>query len=78
MDPLLSGGLGIAVLIVLIFTGMPIGAALFSVGAGGLALLFGFDKAVVILYGMPFEIASNYSLVVVPMFILMVSLRMPA
>jgi tripartite ATP-independent transporter DctM subunit len=71
MDPLTIGILGIVVLILLILTGMPVGAALFSAGAGGLALLFGPQKAAVILFGMPFEIASNYSLVVVPMFILM-------
>lgn len=71
MDPLTIGALGIAALIFLIFTGMPIGAALFTTGAGGLTLLFGFEKASVILFGMPFEIGSSYSLVVVPMFILM-------
>lgn len=71
MDPLMIGGLGIAALVLLIFTGMPIGAALFLSGAGGLAFLFGIQKAVVILFGMPFEIGSTYSLVVVPMFIMM-------
>ncbi len=71
MDPLMIGSLGIAALVFLIFTGMPIGAALFTAGAGGLALLFGFEKASIILFGMPFEIGSSYSLVVVPMFILM-------
>ncbi len=71
MDALLTGGLGILSLIILIFTGMPIGAALFTVGAVGLGLQFGLTKATIILFGMPFEVASNYSLVVVPMFILM-------
>jgi C4-dicarboxylate transporter, DctM subunit len=71
MDPLTIGALGIVALILLILTGMPIGAALFATGAGGLTLLFGFEKASVILFGMPFEIGSSYSLVVVPMFILM-------
>ena len=71
MGPLSIGALGILALVFLIFTGMPIGAALFVTGAGGLTVMFGFQKASVILFGMPFEIGSSYSLVVVPMFILM-------
>lgn len=71
MDPLTLGLIAIAALIALILTGMPVGAALFTTGASGLVWLFGFDKAAVILFGMPFELGSSYTLVVVPMFILM-------
>lgn len=71
MDPLLIGTLAILALIALILIGMSIGAALFSVGAVGLSLKFGISKAAVILFGMPFDLGSNYALVIVPMFILM-------
>ena len=71
MDPLLIGALAIAALLFLIVTGMPVGAALFSVGAAGLALMFGPSKALLLLQKLPFEVGSNYTLVVVPMFILM-------
>ena len=71
MDPLLTGSLGIAGLLVLIISGMPVGAALFTIGAVGLSAMYGPAKALLILQKLPFEVGSNYSLVVVPMFILM-------
>lgn len=71
MDPLALGSLGILGLIFLILTGMPIGAAMFASGAVGLVGMFGIERATIILYGLPFDVSSNYSLVVVPMFILM-------
>lgn len=71
MDPLLIGTLAIAALLFLIATGMPVGAALFTVGAVGLALMFSPPKALVMLQKLAFEVGSNYTLVVVPMFILM-------
>lgn len=58
-------------LLAALFARVPIGVALALVGAGGYAALDGWSTALTVLASVPFELASAYSLSVVPLFILM-------
>jgi C4-dicarboxylate transporter, DctM subunit len=58
-------------LLAALFLRLPIGVALALVGAGGYAALDGWRSALTVLGSVPFELASAYSLSVVPLFILM-------
>jgi tripartite ATP-independent transporter DctM subunit len=68
---LLIGTLGVLVLLVILFLRVPIGVALALVGVCGYAAIDGWHKAFAVLASVPFELASAYSLSVVPLFILM-------
>jgi len=68
---LLIGTLGVLVLLVTLFLRVPIGVALALVGVCGYAAIDGWHKAFAVLASVPFELASAYSLSVVPLFILM-------
>jgi C4-dicarboxylate transporter DctM subunit len=68
---LLIGTLGVLVLLVILFLRVPIGVALALVGVCGYAAIDGWHKAFAALASVPFELASAYSLSVVPLFILM-------
>jgi len=57
--------------VLFLFAGIPIAYALGIVGAVGLYLTFGGDFLVVTLQGMPFSLASQFTFLIVPMFILM-------
>jgi tripartite ATP-independent transporter DctM subunit len=65
------GILGVAGLLVLIFARIPIAIALAASGLLGYAALDGWPKALKMLGSVPFNLASAYSLSVVPLFILM-------
>ena len=65
------GMLGVAGLLVLIFARVPIAIALAASGLFGYAALDGWPKALKMLGSVPFNLASAYSLSVVPLFILM-------
>jgi len=65
------GILGVAGLLVLIFARVPIAIALAASGLLGYAALDGWPKALKMLGSVPFNLASAYSLSVVPLFILM-------
>ncbi|HSU64782.1 MAG TPA: TRAP transporter large permease [Burkholderiales bacterium] len=71
MSNLLIGALGVLVLLVILFLRVPIGVALALVGVCGYAAIDGWHKAFAVLASVPFELASAYSLSVVPLFILM-------
>lgn len=71
MDPFVVGLIGIGILIVLLFAGLPIGAAMTLVGVGGFALLTDFEAAYGILKTVPYSTFASYDLSVVPLFILM-------
>jgi tripartite ATP-independent transporter DctM subunit len=62
---------GVAALLGVLFLRAPIGVALVLVGVGGYAAMDGWRKALTMLGSVPFELASAYSLSVVPLFILM-------
>ena len=71
MSNLALGLAGVAVLLVVLFLRVPIGVALALVGAAGYAAVDGWRKALTVIGSVPFELASSYSLSVVPLFILM-------
>ena len=62
---------GMTALLVVLFLRVPIGVALALVGVCGYAALDGWRKALAMMGSVPFELASAYSLSVVPLFILM-------
>jgi tripartite ATP-independent transporter DctM subunit len=71
LSNLLIGLAGVAVLLAVLFVRVPIGVGLTLVGVGGYAAVDGWRKALSMLGSVPFELASAYSLSVVPLFILM-------
>jgi tripartite ATP-independent transporter DctM subunit len=71
MDPFLIGVIGIAILIVLLFSKMPIGAGMAIVGFFGFAAVVGFEPALGVLRTVPYTTFSEHSLSVIPLFLLM-------
>lgn len=71
MNPTFIVLLGIAVLILLIFAGMNVGAVMFLVGFAGYAMIVNFDAAIGILRTAPMAQAMKYSFTVIPLFTLM-------
>ena len=71
MDPLVVGILGIILLLVMLFLGVHIGIALGAVGFIGLTLVVGFDAAVHMATTSIYYKIANYSLIVIPLFVLM-------
>jgi C4-dicarboxylate transporter, DctM subunit len=71
MSVALIGILGVALLLALIFLRVPIAIALATSGLLGYAALDGWNTALKMLGTVPFQLASAYSLSVVPLFILM-------
>ncbi len=71
MDPLITGGLGLLVLLVLVFLRMPIGLVMAAVGFAGLVYLRGFEIAFDNLAITAFGSTIIYALTVLPLFLLM-------
>ena len=71
MSVQLIGLIGICVLLVMIFVRVPVGIAMGLVGLLGYASIDGLGRALRVLGQAPFDIASGYTLSVVPLFILM-------
>ena len=71
MSNLAIGSLGVLALLIVLFLRVPIGVGLALVGVCGYAAIDGWRKAFTVLGSVPFELASAYSLSVVPLFILM-------
>ena len=71
IDSLVGGGLSFAGVLVLMALNVPIGISMLVVGFVGFALISGFDPAMVVLGTTPFEAVSNYTLSVMPLFVLM-------
>ena len=65
------GLIGMAALVALIFLRVPVAIAMGLVGFFGYAAVDGFPKALRVLGQSPFDIATGYTLSVVPLFILM-------
>ena len=65
------GLIGMAALVVLIFLRVPVAIAMGLVGFFGYASVDGFAKAMRVLGQTPFDVATGYTLSVVPLFILM-------
>ena len=71
MTPITFGFIGIAILFVFLFLGMPIGIAMGMVGFAGFAVLRGLDAALGVLTTVPYRTFASYDFSVVPLFILM-------
>ena len=71
IDPLTAGFLGIGLLIVLLFSGMPIAIVMGLVGFLGLAYVNGLKPGLNSMGTAAHTIASSYSLSVIPLFVLM-------
>ncbi len=65
------GLIGMGVLVSLIFLRVPVGVAMGLVGLCGYAAVDGWGKAFTVFGQVPFDVATNYSLSVVPMFVFM-------
>jgi C4-dicarboxylate transporter, DctM subunit len=66
-----AAGIGFALMLVLIALRMPIGLAMLIVGAGGYAALAGVAPVLNLLKTSPYFLFANYTLSVIPLFILM-------
>ena len=71
MDPVLTGMTAVICLLALSVLGIPIGVALGTVALTGLWLVAGPAMALISLKTLPYALGTSYTLVVVPMFILM-------
>ena len=71
MSNLAIGLWGVIALLVVLFLRVPIGVSLALVGVCGYAAIDGWKKALAMMGAVPFELASAYSLSVVPLFSLM-------
>ena len=71
LTPLLVGVIGIIALLCLLFTGISVGIAMAIVGFTGFIYLMGFTPAFGLLMTVPYSTVANYSMSVVPLFILM-------
>ena len=71
MTPLTIGVIGICILMVLLFTGIPIGVVMALVGFIGITLIIGPNGAIGILKTTPYSTIASYSMSVVPLFVLM-------
>jgi len=71
MEPITIGLLGIALLLILLVLGMPIAFAAALAGFLGLFMLRGWDVATEVMGFLPHPIATEYTLTVLPMFIMM-------
>jgi len=71
IEPLTAGLLGIGLLIVLLFSGMPIAVVMGLVGFLGMAYVNGLEPGLNIMGSTPHSITSTYSLSVIPLFVLM-------
>lgn len=71
MTPVTAGFAGIALLIILLFSGMPLGFVMGLVGFVGFAYLSGFEAALALLGSVPYSTFSDYGFSVLPLFMLM-------
>ena len=71
MSPSMIAVIGIAVFLILIFLGMNIGLAMALIGTVGYAVVVNFPAAMAVLRTEPITQGSSYSMVVIPLFIMM-------
>jgi tripartite ATP-independent transporter DctM subunit len=71
MDPLLIGIIGIVLLFVLLFAGMPLGLAFTLIGAVGYGMAFNWPGALSVVRTVAYTTFSDYGFIVIPLFILM-------
>lgn len=78
MTPIITGIVGFAVLLVLMFMGMPIGFAMLLCGVAGFAYLVTLGGAFQVLAMVPYGLVTNYDYAVLPLFLLMAEICMAA
>jgi C4-dicarboxylate transporter, DctM subunit len=71
MTPIEIGVIGIAILLALMFAGMPIGFAMLLVGSVGFVTIVKLSGALHILASVPYGVVSNYDYCVLPLFLFM-------
>jgi C4-dicarboxylate transporter DctM subunit len=71
MPPTLIGLIGLLVLFLILFLGVPIGVSLGSVAFVGLCMLVGFDAALLKAAVTPLRLVMDYDMSVMPLFMLM-------
>ncbi len=73
MSGIATGGVVFALLMVLLVLRVPIGIAMFTMGAAGYVALTGWDVLPLLSYlkNLPYARLSNYDLIVIPLFLLM-------
>ncbi|MBP1741097.1 MAG: C4-dicarboxylate transporter permease, partial [Deltaproteobacteria bacterium] len=71
MSPELVGGIGIGVMLLLMFLGLPIAVCMASVGLAGYAVLCGVNKALLMVGMVPYSTIASYVLSVLPVYLLM-------
>jgi C4-dicarboxylate transporter, DctM subunit len=78
MEPITVGLIGIVILIILLFAGLPIGVGMALVGFLGFACLTDMDAAFGLLRTVPYTTFASNNLSVIPLFILMGSFALAA
>jgi C4-dicarboxylate transporter, DctM subunit len=78
MEPITVGLIGIVILIILLFAGLPIGVGMSLVGFMGFAYLTDTDAALGLLRTVPYTTFASNNLSVIPLFILMGSFALAA
>jgi len=71
MDPITVGYAASALMVVLLVTGIPVGAAMGVAGIAGMWLAVGFPFVVGQLSTLPYAVGANYAYAVLPLFVLM-------
>lgn len=78
MTPIMTGIVGLVVLLFLMFLGMPIGFAMLLVGFVGFASIVNFSGALQVITTVPYTLVTNYDYCVLPLFLLMAEICMAA
>ena len=71
MNAATAGAIGVILMVVLLFLGMPLSFTFAFSGVVGVALILGLDAGLTFLSTIPFTSAANYTFVVMPLFMLM-------
>lgn len=71
MSPEVVGIIGIALMLFLMFIGIPIAVCMAAVGFGGIAVVWGVDKALLAVGMIPYSTIASYFLSVLPVYLLM-------
>lgn len=74
MEPAITGYIGLAILFILLFSGMPIGLVMGLVGFFGMVVLTGWEGGIALLGYVPYRTWASYDLSVAPLFVLMGSI----
>jgi len=71
VSPLMAGLIGMGILLILLFSGMPIGFGMAFIGILGMAYISGTEAGLGLLRRVPYGTTATYALSVVPLFIVM-------